>query len=116
VPTIQEIIVELVVILILAGLCSLLSAGLRWFFVHNRLLPPQKHRAVPWSGREVVLALFVPIVVSVVVGQLLIHLGFFDWVYGDNFLRGLKPDAPADLKESTADRASGFNPRRKFSP
>jgi membrane protease YdiL (CAAX protease family) len=106
VPTLHEIALELIVLLILAILCSLLGAGLRYLFVSNRLLPPQRHRAVPWSGVEVILALLIPLVVSVLVAQVLLRLGFFDWLYGENFSLALKDDAPRSLRETASDLVS----------
>ena len=47
-------------IILLLGTCSLLFFGLDfwglyWFLTRQPLLPPQRHRAVPWTGGEVCL-------------------------------------------------------------
>jgi membrane protease YdiL (CAAX protease family) len=46
------------------------------------LLPAQRHRAVPWSGFEVLFALLLVIGWPLLVYQLLVRLGLFTWVYG----------------------------------
>lgn len=54
--------------------------------VRRWLVPPQRQRAVPWSGAEVVVALvFVLVVWPVTVSELLIRSGFYSWIYGPTF-------------------------------
>jgi membrane protease YdiL (CAAX protease family) len=76
------------------GLLALTSAafgGGLWLWLrpgHRRLFPPQRLRAVSWTGRDVAALLFLSLIFwPVSVQSLLDQLGFFGWMYG-----GASPD------------------------
>lgn len=68
--------------------CLLLGLGL-WFYLARQgqgLFPPQRHRAVPWSGRELFLVLFLVMVfIPLTAKELLDAIGFFPKLYGNDF-------------------------------
>lgn len=69
------------------------------------LLPPQRHRAVPWSGYEVVLALLGGLLFwPVVVRLLLDETSFLTHLYGPGFIQDLKAE-PADSDRHVASEA-----------
>jgi membrane protease YdiL (CAAX protease family) len=73
-------------------------AAVLWFFVARtrRLLPPQRHRAVPWGGMEILAAFFLSsLVVPVFVDQALVSSRFYQHIYG--------PDFPLDARMTDKD-------------
>ncbi len=78
--------------------CVLFALG-AWYFRPGgqpRLLPPQRCRAVPWSGWEVLAAIFFEqIFWAGLMLQVLTDLGFFTWLYGPEFVKALTDLAPA---------------------
>jgi membrane protease YdiL (CAAX protease family) len=89
---------------ILAACCGLLFGIVRLYQVRHGqpLLPPQRWRAVPWTGLQV---LFVSLVVllfwPVYLDSVLSRVGFFEWVYGPGFPAG-PPGADATPVEQAA--------------
>jgi membrane protease YdiL (CAAX protease family) len=70
------------------GLLALISAvigGGLWLWLrpgHRRLFPPQRLRAVPWTGQDVAILLFLSVVFwPASVKWVLDQLGFFGWMY-----------------------------------
>jgi membrane protease YdiL (CAAX protease family) len=62
-----------------------LLAALAWFVLpsqRRRLLPPQRHRAVPWNGAEICAAFLVMLFLPGVVASALGQTEFFQLVYG----------------------------------
>src|SRR5258708_25931614 len=65
-----------------------------WVLAHaparRWLVPPQRHRAVPWSGAEVIVGLlFVLLFWPAFADEMLTRMSFFTWLYGpvsDEFL------------------------------
>jgi membrane protease YdiL (CAAX protease family) len=78
--------------------CALVALG-AWYFwpgASRHLLPPQRCRAVPWSGWEVFAAFFVGILLAPAGVQAVLRgSGFFTWLYGAEFTKALKDFTPA---------------------
>ena len=77
--------------------CALFVLGV-WFFRpggKQRLLPPQRQRAVPWTVWEVLGAFFVvPPFWMAVVAEVLLATGVFAHLYGPDFAKTLEASAP----------------------
>jgi membrane protease YdiL (CAAX protease family) len=71
----------------------------------GRLLPPQRHRAVPWTGLEICFALLVPQVLAAVISALLMSSGPLDSIYGTDF-QALVRHGPDALRQVALDRLS----------
>jgi membrane protease YdiL (CAAX protease family) len=84
----QEIIVELWALLGSAAVCASVGLGL-WVFLAwrgRRLLPRQRHRAVPWSGIETLCACFlVFLAIPSIIFWVLRRTDFYTWMYGRAF-------------------------------
>jgi membrane protease YdiL (CAAX protease family) len=82
-----------------------------WAFhpaLRRRLLPPQRHRAVPWTVLEVVAA-FLLVITGFwpqVVHQLLDHSHFFARLYGPEFVEALKRPADTEAAQMAHTRES----------
>jgi membrane protease YdiL (CAAX protease family) len=61
------------------------------------LLPPQRHRAVPWTGFELLFALLLARVWPQILLGLLVHTGVFAWLYGPDFVAALRSVDPDTL-------------------
>jgi membrane protease YdiL (CAAX protease family) len=92
----QEIFVELAAFTGLALGCSLVALGL-WLLSRRRpLFPPQRYRAVPWSGLELTILLFLIFLgIPALIQGILDWSGFFTWLYGADFRM---PDLAKDAK------------------
>jgi membrane protease YdiL (CAAX protease family) len=83
----QEIRLQLWAFWGLALGCGLVTLGL-WLFRgrHRSLFPPQRYRAVPWSGLEIGMVLFLAfLAIPYLVLQVLLRVHFFTWFYGPDF-------------------------------
>src|SRR6266700_470894 len=68
-----------------------------WPGVYRRLLPPQRVRATPWSGAEVLLALFLFRLFWSALGLAFVEkTDLLRWIYGDSFA----PDAGDSASQS----------------
>jgi membrane protease YdiL (CAAX protease family) len=78
-----------------------LAGGLALPGLRRRLLPPQRRRAVPWSGFEIFFAILLVLgqFWPAVLGQVLTGIGFFTHVYGPDFAAQLGPEAPSHVRE-----------------
>jgi membrane protease YdiL (CAAX protease family) len=87
---------ELLVWLSLTVLGGGLAAAL-WCFAPGlrRLLPPQRRRAVPWTGPEFVIFLFLVYCWPVFVYDLLSRSGFFTHIYGEQVRLSTPENGPA---------------------
>src|ERR1700730_2557228 len=57
VPNLQDFIPDLLAWLVIALFCSAVIIGLKLSVARGQsMLPPQRHRAVPWRGPEIFLA------------------------------------------------------------
>ena len=78
------------------ALLGAVIAGALWFWLkrgRRGLFPPQRMRAVPWTGADVAFVFFLSVIVwRSAVFWLLARVGFFEWMYG--------PAAPGELPES----------------
>jgi membrane protease YdiL (CAAX protease family) len=96
-------------LLLLALFLVALSGGLVPVFAplleSGRLLPPQRHRAVPWTGLEICFALLVPQVLAAVIAALLVNSGALDSIYGTDF-QALVQHGPHGLRQVALDRLS----------
>src|SRR5262249_3050721 len=62
---------------------GLLAFGLWLYHRRQPLFPPQRYRAVPWNGLELILLLFLVFVaIRPLVQAILDRSGFFTWLYG----------------------------------
>jgi membrane protease YdiL (CAAX protease family) len=82
----QEILLQVWTFAALALGTSLVALGL-WLSQRRRpLFPPQRYRAVPWTGLELtILLLLVFAAIPYLVQAILDRSGFFAWLYGANF-------------------------------
>jgi len=81
---VRELQIELLAWLSLAVPGAFLAVVLwAWWPPARRWLwPPQRRRAVPWQGTDVLLAIAVHIFFPLMVLAVLINSGFFPWLYG----------------------------------
>ncbi|HEV3263818.1 MAG TPA: CPBP family glutamic-type intramembrane protease [Gemmataceae bacterium] len=84
----QDFLAELLAWVMIALFCGALLLAVRLSLGHTLrpLLPVQRHRAVPWTGAEILLALFLVLLFwPTVFEQVLIQIHFFSWLYGPDF-------------------------------
>jgi membrane protease YdiL (CAAX protease family) len=89
VPPSRETLIEILAWLCLAAFCGLVVLVGRSLFQTGRPLPPQRHRAVPWNGVDICLAVLLYLFVPYCLGRLLLSSGILDWVYGIDFTRAI---------------------------
>jgi membrane protease YdiL (CAAX protease family) len=105
----KEVLPELLAWLCVAIVGGAVAAGL-WFVLRKQarpVLPPQRHRAVPWGGLQVAGVVFLGFLFPLVVGGLLLtEAGFFSWYYGPEFSKAIDPRAADTDKKLPTDPAA----------
>jgi membrane protease YdiL (CAAX protease family) len=86
----QEFLTSLLTFFFLAACCALFVHELRSLRTGQWPLPPQRRRAVPWSGLEVCLAILIVLFLPVYLGELLLRSGFLDRLYDLDFTNALE--------------------------
>jgi membrane protease YdiL (CAAX protease family) len=100
----REVVAYLLGALFLLLFSGALAVLLRPLLRTGRLLPPQRHRAVPWTGLEVCFALVAPQILGWLTAVVLVQSGFLDELYGTDF-QSLKSGVSEDaLRQVDADR------------
>jgi membrane protease YdiL (CAAX protease family) len=89
VPNLQEILTALASSLALAALCGLFILYARAVRDRRPPLPPQRHRAVPWTGLEVCLVALIYFIAQALVDVVLLKSKVLDLLYGVDFQAGL---------------------------
>jgi membrane protease YdiL (CAAX protease family) len=111
----NEVYPELLAWLCVAVVGSIAAAGL-WIILRKdgrRLLPPQRHRAVPWGGLQVAAAVFLGYLFPLIaVSLLLTKSGFFSWYYGPESSLASDEQGPGTVKKSSTESTAADTDRK----
>jgi membrane protease YdiL (CAAX protease family) len=72
--------------------------------VFRRLLPPQRQRAVPWSGLEIIAVFLVYIILQALVSQLVLDSGLVGRLYGPDVVERLNAKDDPDAARAAQNR------------
>jgi membrane protease YdiL (CAAX protease family) len=114
VPNAEEILTELAGWFALALFCGLFLIYVRAVREGPQFLPPQRHRAIPWTGLEVCLVALVYFLVPAFVLAALRQTRAFELLYGIDLESALDASATEEVRESAMDRLSLWVPALAF--